>query len=228
MQIAAQRFKSVLIVTYGRTGSTLLQGILNTIPGYLIRGEIRNFPYALYMGQKNILDAKSFANKPNTIGENSTKPTHPFFGVERLNIEDYQKDCANLLENQLVFGEEKLRVFGFKEVKYIDILGDLDAYLNFLTKILPDVGFVFLDRKLEDVIHSSWWGKLKPEVVTEKISKYREIVKSYGEKSKENCFFLNYEDLISNGEELARLFEFLGEEYLHDNVAQCLSVRHSY
>src|SRR5688572_1085508 len=29
----------LFIVTYGRSGSTLLQGVLNSIPGYLIRGE---------------------------------------------------------------------------------------------------------------------------------------------------------------------------------------------
>jgi hypothetical protein len=31
----------VFIVTYGRSGSTLLQGVLNSIPGYLVRGENR-------------------------------------------------------------------------------------------------------------------------------------------------------------------------------------------
>ena len=29
----------VFVMTYGRSGSTLLMGLLNTIPGYLIRGE---------------------------------------------------------------------------------------------------------------------------------------------------------------------------------------------
>ncbi|MGH3306736.1 MAG: hypothetical protein ACRDOX_03520, partial [Nocardioides sp.] len=31
----------LFVMTYGRSGSTLLQGILNSIPGYLIRGENR-------------------------------------------------------------------------------------------------------------------------------------------------------------------------------------------
>jgi hypothetical protein len=29
----------VFVMTYGRSGSTLLMGLLNTIPGYLVRGE---------------------------------------------------------------------------------------------------------------------------------------------------------------------------------------------
>ena len=32
----------VFVVTYGRSGSTLLQNVLNTIPGYCIRGENAN------------------------------------------------------------------------------------------------------------------------------------------------------------------------------------------
>jgi hypothetical protein len=33
------RFPNIFVVTYGRSGSTLLQGVLNGIPGFLIRGE---------------------------------------------------------------------------------------------------------------------------------------------------------------------------------------------
>ena len=38
----------IFIVTYGRSGSTLLQGILNSIPGYLVRGENRQALRHLY------------------------------------------------------------------------------------------------------------------------------------------------------------------------------------
>ena len=32
----------VFVMTYGRSGSTLLMGILNSIPGWLLRGENRH------------------------------------------------------------------------------------------------------------------------------------------------------------------------------------------
>ena len=48
------KFDSVLIVTYGRSGSTLLQGILNSIEGCLIRGENDNFCFALYQAHQSI------------------------------------------------------------------------------------------------------------------------------------------------------------------------------
>ena len=36
---ASQGLGYVFVMTYGRSGSTLLMGLLNTIPGYLVRGE---------------------------------------------------------------------------------------------------------------------------------------------------------------------------------------------
>ena len=38
----------VFVMTYGRSGSTLLMGLLNSIPGYLIRGENRHAMRHLY------------------------------------------------------------------------------------------------------------------------------------------------------------------------------------
>ena len=37
------------MVTYGRSGSTLLMGLLNTLPGYLIRGENRDALHHLFL-----------------------------------------------------------------------------------------------------------------------------------------------------------------------------------
>lgn len=45
---ARQPLGYLFVVTYGRSGSTLVQGLLNSIPGYLIRGENRGVLYRLY------------------------------------------------------------------------------------------------------------------------------------------------------------------------------------
>jgi len=46
-------FPSVLIITYDRSGSTLLQGILNSIDGCLIRGENNGFCLHLFLAQQH-------------------------------------------------------------------------------------------------------------------------------------------------------------------------------
>ena len=47
----------VFIVSYGRSGSTLVQGVLNSVPGYLIRGENRAAPFRLYQFHQGITAA---------------------------------------------------------------------------------------------------------------------------------------------------------------------------
>ena len=43
-----RRYNFVFIFTYGRSGSTLLMGLLNSLPHYCIRGENNNLLHRLY------------------------------------------------------------------------------------------------------------------------------------------------------------------------------------
>ncbi|UCV16550.1 hypothetical protein [Quatrionicoccus australiensis] len=64
------KFKSILVVTYGRSGSTLLQGVLNTLPNVLIRGENHDFCWGLYLAWKSLIQTKT------GFGMNSSSPPH--------------------------------------------------------------------------------------------------------------------------------------------------------
>ena len=52
------KFRHILIITYGRSGSTLLQGVLNGIEGVVLRGENDNAFFDLYKTYKKLLDLK--------------------------------------------------------------------------------------------------------------------------------------------------------------------------
>ena len=67
-------FDSILIITYGRSGSTLLQGILNSIDGCLIRGENYNAIFYLFEFYEKII-----LNKKENY--NQTMPNNPFYGA---------------------------------------------------------------------------------------------------------------------------------------------------
>lgn len=66
------------MVTYGRTGSTLLQGLLNAIPGYWIYGENGGFLLTL----QESYAALPFAHRHMTDPTND-KATHAWFGSSR-------------------------------------------------------------------------------------------------------------------------------------------------
>ena len=72
-------FGSILIVTYGGSGSTLLQGVLNSLPNVVVRGENCDFCWGLYQAWKALCLAKQ-----NWGNDESSSATHAWFGAARL------------------------------------------------------------------------------------------------------------------------------------------------
>ncbi len=64
----------LFVVTYGRSGSTLVGGLLNAIPGYLIRGENDDALRHLWQYHRTLVAAKE-----KRTGTRSR--THPFYGI---------------------------------------------------------------------------------------------------------------------------------------------------
>ncbi|HEY9292796.1 MAG TPA: hypothetical protein VIP98_16060, partial [Microlunatus sp.] len=74
----------LFVVTYGRSGSTLLQGILNSIPGYLVRGENRSVLRHLYKYQQGLDRDRSLLYRP----EQPLPTTHAWFGMDLFSSDD--------------------------------------------------------------------------------------------------------------------------------------------
>lgn len=53
------RFNHILIITYGRSGSTLLMSLLNTVDGVLIAGENYNVCLHLFRAYKALLNSNT-------------------------------------------------------------------------------------------------------------------------------------------------------------------------
>ena len=64
--------RHVFVMTYGRSGSTLLMGILNSIPGWLLRGENRHAMRHLYDFHRSGL-----AERARVDPARASQPTHP-------------------------------------------------------------------------------------------------------------------------------------------------------
>jgi hypothetical protein len=75
-----KRYNYVFIFTYGRSGSTLLMGLLNSLPHYCIRGENNNLLYRLYWSSEALNSALA-----SPSAKNAAKPTNPWFGLDSTN-----------------------------------------------------------------------------------------------------------------------------------------------
>jgi len=216
-------FRHILIITYGRTGSTLLQGILNTIGGVVVRGENGNVFYDLFQLHKKFVEYKEKYKF-------SALPIQPWFGIgfsnPKLLMEHYQNLAKAILATETYKNSDEL-CFGFKEIRYDEITDDLEPYLEFLKQLFPNPAFIFLTRKLEDVAKSAWWKDQDKNSVMEKLAGLELQFSNYAAKN-ENCFEITYNDIVTIGSGLKELFTFLGADYQRGIIESALQVPHSF
>lgn len=221
-------FSSVLIVTYGRSGSTLLQGLLNSIDGCLVRGENYNFCYGLFESYNAIVKTKKeFGPKEETF-----KVTSPWYGASTINEEKFIEDARNLVINQLNPNKEVVKCIGFKEIRYFTAPEFRDKrklyqYLDFLNKIFPSAAIIFLTRDIEAVVKSAWWNTKDTQEVKKNIIKFESNMESYCKNNK-NTFHIDYQDMVNQTDVLKNMFLFLGVLYKDAIVKKVLSTKHSY
>jgi hypothetical protein len=217
------RFRNIFIVTYGRSGSTLLQGILNSIEWCLIRGENNNFVYHMFKSYQAIRLAKN--------NKKAMTPQKAWYGANLLDDEYFLEVLRGLIKKLILadnFHNSKISCYGFKEIRYIDIMDDLIDYLDFLKKLFPHAAFIFNFRNADDVCKSGWWKEKDNKEVRETIKTFEERCFNYSENNVKICFFIKYEEVINRSQRLKDLFYFLGANYDDKKIETILSMPHSY
>lgn len=209
----------MLVVTYGRSGSTLLQGILNGIPGVCVLGENGNVYFDYFMIWKKLSELRR-------KHKGALLPKNPWYRIDAVEDDqyfDYFKEFLTLF----IPKAPGVRCIGFKEVRYINTGEYLEEYLDFLQKVFPDVALIINTRKLENVTKSGWWKEKDAAESTLALREFESRLLQYA-ASKANCFHIQYEEVVENGQKLRGLFDFLGADYCAEDVALILNTPHSY
>lgn len=208
----------LFIVSYGRSGSTLLQGIMSSIPGYLIRGENGGVAYHLYRFHTTA-SARVAAKRARW-----NSPQSAWFGIGGYPQERALREMRRLLLTTIIRPERDSRVVGFKEIRWLQ--EDLHDYVDFLRAVFPGARFVVNTRNLDDVVVSKWWAQ-DPEsrqVVAAAESRMLELLDRLGD----SAFHVHYDDYVHSPGKLRGLFDWLGEEFDEARVADVMTKRHSY
>jgi hypothetical protein len=214
------KYKSILIVTYGRSGSTLLQGVLNGIEGCLVRGENSNFIFHLYQSYENLRKAKA---------RKGAAPHEPWYGAPMLDEALFLDRIRELVKGLLLAGADETRVkaYGFKEIRYPDVMDDLAAYLDFLERLFPTPAFIFNTRNMDKVLRSEWWARMNPWKAKRLLLDFEQKCFAYM-RDKPNCFHIRYEDVVEKTDNLEKMFEFLGAVCDPAEVDRILKMPHGY
>ncbi|MBG0564021.1 sulfotransferase family protein [Actinoplanes aureus] len=221
MRIAgpAGDFGYVFVVSYGRSGSTLLMGLLNAIPGYRIRGENYNTLYRLYQADAAVAKAcEKFA------GTEDLSPQSSWYGTPRIRAHGYRADLIAAFVNNVLRPERGDRVLGFKEIRYTPLhMTDLDAYLTFLLEAFPRARIIINHRDPAAVARSAWWADVRDAET--KIRDADERLLAIPADDRHFHFF--YDEIDESLDNIRALHRFLGEKFDAAAVRQVLGTRYS-
>ncbi|QKQ25499.1 sulfotransferase [Candidatus Reidiella endopervernicosa] len=216
-------YKSILIVTYGRSGSTLLQGLLNSIDDTIIRGENYDFCYGLYKSWQAINSTVDHYGNHTP----ASSPNNPWYGAENFDQHAFIAQAKSIVRTQLLPADASTdTVYGFKEIRYMNHLDDLEDYLQFLNRIFPQPAIIFNTRNISDVISSQWWQS-KADVSTPLIEQATKLFANYC-LNHSNTFLVKYEEIISDLDHIKQLFSFLGAPFSEHETLKVLNTVHSY
>ena len=145
----------LFVVTYGRSGSTLLMGLLNSIPGYLVRGENWDALHHLFRFHRTLAEGSQRWD-PARLRQR----THPFFGAGDFPVQKSLEGTRRLVLDTVLRPRDDTRVTGFKEIRWYG--DDVVEYVAWLREVFPGARFVVNTRDHAEVRRSGWWAK-RPE-----------------------------------------------------------------
>ncbi len=145
--------RHVVVVTYGRTGSTALQAALNALPGVIVRGENYEALRGLHRYVQSIAETAD--------RHHAGRPDHPWYGSARLVPADVVADLRAHVVRTVLRPRPGTTWIGFKEVRYtpghFGSYDELLDYLLFLGTLLPGLAYVLNVREAGAAARSGWW-----------------------------------------------------------------------
>ena len=207
----------VFVVTYGRSGSTLLAGILNSIPGYLIRGENRDALHHLYVFHRTLA-----AERERVGPDNGRQRTHPFYGIGDVPLDKSISGIRGLVLDTILRPKKDTRVTGFKEIRWYH--ADLQEYVAWLREVFPGARFLVNTRNQADVLKSAWWAEGDH---AEGLAAAEAGILALADSLGDAAYRVHYDDYVADPGVLRGMFEWLGEPWDEAAVRAVMGKRHS-
>lgn len=210
----------LFVVTYGRSGSTLLQGILNSIPGYLIRGENGGALHGLHQYHQTMTTRRAKHG-----GGATHTPENAWYGIEGFTQQASIAYLRAVAVNTYLRPNPDTRVSGFKEIRWW--YRDWSQYLDFLDALFPNARYVINTRDHASVIKSKWWAEKEPEQALAQLRSHEERLSEIETTLGDRAFRIHYDDYVNDHPALGGLFEWLGEDLDLATIAEVTSKPHA-
>lgn len=213
---------TVLLVTYGRSGSTLLQTAMNGFENVCVRGENYLAAAPLYESWRRIVAAQ------NDHGETFSLPGQPWFGADQFDAERFGKDLTSAFIRNVLCPERNTEWIGFKEIRYNNMGSNLGGFIDFAFNFFPNLRVVYNLRNWDSVCASGWFSKRDPQDVRKMLSEVEKRFEESAARYPDRSLIVKYDELISNPGEYKKVADLLGVPFDAQKISEVLSRKLSH
>lgn len=209
----------VFVVSYGRTGSTLLQGLLNALPRTLVRGENGLYVLDLYRAQASVS-----AMREGHLKHDRRTPESAFFGLKEIRPQAFERHMRELV-SEAILGRTRSSswdVIGFKEVAWHRIEPEETAgFFDAMDRAFPDVRYVLNTRDHSAVLASGFWKRVDEDAARRLIERVGEVQEHLRRTRPDRVVEVRYEAMTSSDRaERDELLRTLGDFVLGAPVSE--------
>ncbi len=212
-------YRYIFVLASGRSGSTLVQGILNSIDEVKISGENNGV-------HRRLIESYSLLKRAiHRHAGFSHEVETPWYTIGKANLEDFGRELRLAFEKNILQPEPHHKTIGFKEIRYnFPTRADLEHHLDTIREIYPSAGFVLNTRNINDIILSN--ARAKHAAAERHL---RQLNQWLGEIAgeRDDCCLVHYDDYVANPARLKTLFDFVGAEFDLARVNAVLARPHS-
>ncbi|WP_310475516.1 sulfotransferase [Sandarakinorhabdus sp.] len=207
----------LFIVTYGRSGSTILQKLLGSITGHYLAGENHNSLHGVFAAWRDatILKAK--------YGWGHEGIDHPWHGADVADPDGYARAMVAAFVANILRPPRGTRVAGFKEIRYLT--EDLREYLLFIDRFFAPAVFVINVRSVDAVAQSAWWKDADKQELAANIARFEAITDALVAEFPDRFIKIDYARWTSDPETLRPVYAMLDARFDATQIAETLSVR---
>lgn len=194
--------RSVFVVTYGRSGSTVVQGLLNALPRTLVRGENRLFVLPLFRGHDVLRRHRDTYNRPAT-----RRPVSAFYGLDEIDVHALATGIGELVNRQLLGDVEPGAVdrLGFKDVVWHRVQPEeREAFFAFLDEAFGEPLYVLNRRDPESARASGFWRKKEADTALRQIERIRDMQAYLSSSRPARSLEVHYEAFTSADPDVVR------------------------
>lgn len=216
--------KIVLICATGRSGSTTLQRLINTIPNSNICGENDGAINILLEFYRRIKHTTNMCNgdleciKNYTENYDSSSSLYEKYIITNLKpawYNSYVHDDIVQLIRQLIISmfknNESTKIWGFKELRYVNEI----HIIEYFKELFPQTKVIIHIRENLLQQSNSSWHKKDPNSL-QFLEKYSSELTDFALKNQEWCYFSTFEKMFDK-DNLKNMFKFIDcEEYYNE------------